>query len=386
MKLRIKKLTLQSAVEKCASLVAGAIREIAPVLKNFHLEAREGSLRIIATDTDLTVIADTTLVVVDEPGDAIIPAKMFWDIVKECDDTDIELTVGDDHVAHVVTPTTTWDIQLMKEKYPPIPVYTDIKWSVVDAKGFATALRKVKPAIAKDMNRPELTLVRCDTSGIVATDGPRMHNARFEVKEPVEIQSGAVDELLKILRHDIDDKIQIGQTQSHILFKIGNDVFLATKLQVAFPMPVVAKQLQEITMNVKEMQCDREELINAVNRTRITADEETNRILLNLTANKLILETKDKANNQARETINVHWSQDPAQFSLNWMFLRDALDEMESPNICFVFGEDKGQRKAPVVLKEDNFIAVINQQMMVSPNVATAKRAPAAASATTAKK
>ena len=358
MRLIAKKLVLQAMSEKVGFVLSSG-KEIQPVLTNFHFEAAEGSLRMIATDLDLSVLANTELVNVSEPGNAIIPAKKFLDIVKEAGDGDIEILVENDK-AKISTPATRWEIQLMSEQYPAIPSITDIAWSNVQANLFCNALKKVRLAVADEGDpRPELTLVKCGKAGVLATDGGRLHLAKLEVPQEMELRVSAVNDLIKLMRPMAEGPVELSQTDSHYLFKIGNDIFIAAKMQVSFPD--VQMLLSSVTENTLELQVDRESLLQAIKRTRITADEETNRIVLVLEKHGLSLETRDKQNNWCIEKVDVHWEHEKKVFSVNYRYLQDAITEMEAANIRMLFGQDEGKRKAPIAVEEANFISILNQ-------------------------
>ena len=363
MKLVIKKLVLQSLVEKAGSIVSGAGREMLPVLKNLYMEASlvdgRPRLRVVATDLDLAVIAESEMIQLEEPGTSIIPAKKLIDMVKEAGDVEIRLSTAND-IATIVTPATSWSIPLMRDKYPPLPDTGTVQWFSVPSEPFASALKKVRNAISADLDkRPELTLVKCGPDGIFATDGARLHAASLSVPIDFELPAPAVDDLARLMRGDQGDAIRVAQSTSHILFEIANHVFIATKLQVQFPsiQHIVASK-QASTM---ELQVCREDLVNAIKRARITADEETNRIMLTLDNHSLLVETRDKMGAACRESLAVHWNLPLFKVATNWMYLFQAVQDMEAPNIRMLFGQDRGRQKAPILIEEPNFYAIINQ-------------------------
>lgn len=362
MKITVKKLVLQALSEKAGAIVAGSAREILPVLKNFHIEAIPGErpkLRLVATDLDLAVIAESEMVVIEEAGDSVVPARKLIDMVREAGDCDIVL-VTNGEVATITTPTTSWSMALMKEKYPPIPDIRAVAWTELPAAPLASAMKKVRNAISSDMDkRPELTLVKCGPEGVFATDGARLHASSVSVPLDFELPYTAVDDLVRMMRGVQDAIIRIAQTEQHVLFEIANNVFIATKMQVTFPS--VAHIIASRADNKMELQVTRDELVTAIKRVRITADEETSRVVLTLDAHTLLIETKDKSGGTCREKLSVHWTGAPLRFATNHTYLSQAIQDMESPNIRLLLGNDRGRQKAPIVLEEPNFYAIVNQ-------------------------
>ena len=361
MELIIKKLALQSLLDKAGSVVTGCSKEMLPVLKNFQLEATPNQLRVLATDQDLSVISTTKMVTVNEPGEVIIPAEMLRNLTKECGDVDITINVTGD-LGKISTGKTKWDLRLMTEKYPSIPMPENIQWSAIPADKLSTAIKKVRNAAGNDSAKPEQTLIKFGALGVTATDGARLHHCNLPIPVEFELQAGAADLLLKILRatHSaVEESVHVAQTDSHILFQVANDVFLATKLNVKFP--VVTAILNSVKSNVLYLQLSRQELLDGINRTRITADTETNKVGLSLVSNKLMLETKDKNGNSCSEQLEVHWPNAAKTFSVNWQALKSAISDMDNANVLLKFGEPVGARLAPVAIEEDGFVAVINQ-------------------------
>lgn len=362
MKLTVKRLVLQSLVDKTGNILAGSGRDALPVLKNFYIEAVAGNppkLRIVATDLELAVIADTEVVVVEEPGASIVPAKKLIEMVKEAGDCDIVLSTNGE-VATITTPSTAWSLALMKDTYPPVPDVTQVKWVEVPANSLTSGLRKVRNAISSDANtRPELTLVKCGPDGIMATDGVRLHVADVQIPVDFELPVKAVDDLVRMMRGVQETSIRIAQTEQQILFEIANNVFIATKLQVQFPsIDYILKLRTAATM---ELQVAREDLISAIRRVRVTADEETNRVILTLENHKLTVQTRDKMGGSCINMVSVHWPHGKSVFATNHTYLSQAMSDMDSPNIRLLFGQDKGKQKAPIVVEEPNFFAIVNQ-------------------------
>ncbi|HEC65246.1 MAG TPA: hypothetical protein ENI23_08130 [bacterium] len=360
MNLIAKKLVLQSMAEKASSIVSSTSKEIAPVLKNFHFEARSEpkQLRMVATDLDLSILEKTALVDVDEEGSAIIPAKKFLEIVKEAGDVDIRLATKD-NVATISTPTTKWTIKLMQGEYPSIPSTEDVAWSSIKSDIFIKALRKVRNAVAKESIRPELTLVMCDSSGVYATDGARLHHAKEPIPVHIELQVSAVDDIIRIGRMSPNVDIGIAETDSHLLFDIGENIYMATKLQI--PFPSITQLAASGDKNDMELQVDKEELDRAIKRARITADEETNRLNLILEDDSIMVVTRDKQDNSCEERIKAYWKHPRTVCSVNWVYLKEAIQEMESKTIKILVGKKVGKRISPIVISEDNFSATVLQ-------------------------
>jgi DNA polymerase-3 subunit beta len=91
MKLRTPQTTLASAVDRILNVVPQ--KTTMPVLGHLLVEASAGTVRLTATDLDLT-ISTTIDAEVDREGSITLPAKRFSEIVRQLDSgSDVELDV-----------------------------------------------------------------------------------------------------------------------------------------------------------------------------------------------------------------------------------------------------------------------------------------------------
>lgn len=61
-------------------------RNTLPVLSNVLIDAREGTLRVTATDTDIEIIETVSDAQITTPGAAMADARMFYDIIRKSPD------------------------------------------------------------------------------------------------------------------------------------------------------------------------------------------------------------------------------------------------------------------------------------------------------------
>ena len=84
--LSTKKLVFEQTCNKSATVIPS--RETLPVLKNFLFEAVDGTLKVVATDLELSVIASSQIVSIEREGRVIFPARKMLDILREASEDD----------------------------------------------------------------------------------------------------------------------------------------------------------------------------------------------------------------------------------------------------------------------------------------------------------
>lgn len=360
----MKRFVLQALLEKAANVVPK--RDVMPVLKCFQFTVEPGRLRVIATDLELSVVSATEMVTVHAGGTAVFPAAKMLEIVRQADDG-----IADIHVkaatAAISIGRTTWNLRLQGgADYPPMPQFNEGVFTTVDRVAFATALNCVRYAACKDANRGSLMMIDVRAQKMTACDGARFQQATvpafpFDFRIPI----GAVDDLLRLLRATDLPEISIGQSDNHLIFVVGPDVFCANKLLAQFP-DMEALLLRPALENKHRLIVDRETLLHAIKRVRINADTETSAIGLHLAAGTLSVVARDKFSNDASETIDADWVGAERTLVVNHAFLTEMVTTSDQQALTFWLGEDTKTRKAPVMLRDENAGTVGVVQQMLS--------------------
>lgn len=361
LKFRTKKFALQHLLEKAASVVP--TRDLLPVLKNFMVVAQPGLIRVAATDLELSVVAVSEMVSVEGAGSAVFPAKRLLEIVREAEDGELEINV-DHGEAHIAVGRTSWTLKLMpSDEYPPLPDADDIEFTTIDRGKFIGSINSVKYAAATETVRPSLMLIDVTNGQMRASDGVRFQQVKVEPNIPdIQIPINAVDDLLKILRTTESNEVELGEDDNSLVFRVAGDIFVAQKLTAIFP-DVDSQLVKPALLNDQKLNVDREDLVAAIKRVRITADPETSAIVLELGKNKLTVRSKDKYGSTATEELDVFWEGPERQVAFNHVHLIQMLDMLDLKSCPFFLGTDTKTRPTPLLIRDDSngLIGVLNQ-------------------------
>ncbi|MEP6624191.1 MAG: DNA polymerase III subunit beta [Acidimicrobiia bacterium] len=175
MKFRCERDTLADAISTAQRAIAvrsGAL----PVLSGVHVTADTGTVELVGSDLDLTIRVSIPAQV-DEPGQAVVPAKLFDGLATRLKAGTVTFEVeGDD--ARIVSGPARASVRLLPADEFPRVNPTEGTTVSVDAEPLAEALRQVIPAASRDDARPILTgvLIMATATGIrlVATDSYRL--------------------------------------------------------------------------------------------------------------------------------------------------------------------------------------------------------------------
>ena len=371
-----KRLILAALADKAISVVPN--RDVMPVLKHFLVQVAPGRLQLAATDLELSVLASTPAVTAEATQTLVLPARKLLAILKEAPDGDVVTDVAGEF-ATVRAGTASWSLKLDDgSSYPPLPDPAQVEMHPVGREAFLGALKTVRHAVGRDSSRPALMQVdisvressqpRHGGSGevtVTACDSVRFARVTlpgFPVS--VAIPSGALDSLVKTLEGSELDEVHIGETGSHLVFRIGSTVFLASKLMSKFP-DVEKLLLRPALENRMLLTADKAELAAAIRRVRINADPETSAIGLQLSHDTLTVIARDKYGNRAAESVAAGWDGPDRLAVVNHQFLSDMLAAHPAASCRFWLGPEAGKKRSVLMLKDEETgtIGIIYQML-----------------------
>ena len=366
-----KRLILAALVDKAISVVP--TRDTQAVLKDFLVQVTPSSLQMAATDLELSVLASTPAVTTDAAQTLVLPARKLLAILKESPGDDITVDV-DGEFATVRAGTASWTLQLNDcSDYPPLPDPAQVEMHPVSREGFLGALRAVRHAVGKDSGRPALQQVDIDVAAyphavnVTACDGTRFARTRLPgFPLSMQIPAGALDSLVKTLESSELEEVQVGETDSHLVFRVSGTVFLASKALAKFP-DVEKLLLRPALENQLRMTADKAELASAIRRVRINADSTTSAIGLQLTEGTLTVIARDTNKNRAQESIALSWEGPDRLVVVNHQFLTEMLAAYPSQECQFWLGAESGRKRSVLMLKDEESGTVgIIYQMLAS--------------------
>jgi DNA polymerase-3 subunit beta len=250
-----------------------------PALTGVHLAAGEDGTLVLTT-TDLEVSARLSIpVTVQEPGVALVPARLLGDMVKSLPEAPVELD-ADQSQARIRCVSFEGTLRLLPaEDFPSWQEPSGTRVTV-DAAGFAEAVGQVGRAASKDEARPTLTgvLLEINREGLtlVATDSYRLAVRELTATSAGEAQSIVPERALAEAGRGAGtvDKgdIELFVDQSQVAFRVGSLTLTSRLIEGTFPSyrQLLVQEGQESRLMV-----GRQQLLDAVKRVGLLARENT---------------------------------------------------------------------------------------------------------------
>jgi len=214
-----------------------------PVLAGLHLEAKDNTLVIRATNLDLA-ISTTVPVKVTEPGVAVVPAQILSSFLNSLSKEKHITLEGNDKTITVTTETTRSVVNLLPpDDFPLIPEIHDANEFSLASKDLVAGIKAVVYAAAVGSIKPELSSVCISYDGtdliFVATDSFRLSEKRVKAKKiptftQILIPQKNASEIARIL-DSIDDEVSLTIEENQLALRAGSLYLTSRTIDGVFP-------------------------------------------------------------------------------------------------------------------------------------------------------
>ena len=133
--------------------------DLKPILKNIKAVAADNRFTLIATDQEVGIRLDVQGLTIEEPGEAILPAKKLIDILREAGDA--QLLIEADASACVIKGTRSpLEFEMPSEDpalFPDFPTFSEDRYHEITAGSLREMIRRTIFATADDSSaRPSM--------------------------------------------------------------------------------------------------------------------------------------------------------------------------------------------------------------------------------------
>jgi DNA polymerase III subunit beta len=364
MRITIPKQDLLEAIQ----IVIGAVgvKNTLPILSHILIEADSQTLKLTTTDLDIG-ISYTQPIKTIETGQTTVPAKRFYDIVKELPQGDIKITTKKNNTMLIESKNAIFKILTIPHDEFPAPPKILQKEELILGQGILKdMLQKTTFAMSREETRYVLNGVCLEVEPkhihLIATDGRRLalikHKCDTNIKEHTTliIPTKTTQELLKILKEEGDVKIRF--TKNQIMFQTQRICIISRLIEGEFPdykQAIPGKTETKLIIN-------RENLMAAIKRASLLTTLESQAIILHPTPKKLVITKTTPEVGEATEDVEAQYAGPDIQIGFNPYYLLDVLKVVSDEYVEMeLIGPDK-----PGVLrvKEDYLYIVLPMQII----------------------
>ena len=365
----------QSEFNNAIQLVSKAVasRPSHPILANILLAADQGTNKISLTGFDLNLGIQSSLDAhVTKSGAITIPSKLLSEIVNKLPgETPVSLQV-DQHSENISIKSDRGSFNIKgipSDDYPNLPFVESGTSLNIDPSSFLKALKLTIFASSNDDSKQLLTGVNFTFKKkyleSASTDGHRLavvlidNKDDFEAKENINQESLSVTIPTRSLR-EIEKLVSLKSSESSIkLFYDKGQVVLISSNQI-----ITTRTLEGSYPNYSQLIPDSfsklfkfntKNLIEALERIAVLADQQSSVVKIKLEENDLALISADAQDiGSANESLAVSYSGEKFDIAFNVRYLLEGLKVILSENVILKCN----QPTTPAVLvPEDNITA-----------------------------
>jgi DNA polymerase-3 subunit beta len=333
-KFRCERDTLADAISTAQRAVASRSGAL-PVLSGLRVTVGTDDLELVGSDLELTIRVHAPAQSVAE-GVAVLPARLFGDIVRALEPGPVDVEVRDDE-AHITSGRSSFSVRVLAAD--DFPRLAEVGGSAVqvEAPALAEALRQVVPAASRDDARPILTgvLLTAVSGGLrlVATDSYRLAVrdlqgvSMLETGRRVLVAAKALAEVQRLLG---DGAIEVTLSERDAKFGIGKAEVTTRLIEGDFP-----NYEQLIPSGYpNRLTVEREALAEAVRRVRLVGqgrDGAPVRLAMSTTGVELSAVAQEVG--EAHELVEAKYEGGDLTAAFNAQFLLDGIDSVTANEV-----------------------------------------------------
>ena len=323
-------------------------RSTIQLLGGILLEARDGALKLSATDMEIS-IQTSSPAEVEEEGRVVIPARIFNDIVRSLPGGRFSLEHdASGGTVRLVAGENEYSIRAYAaDDFPQLPGFDAEDSFKMSGDVLVETVEKVSRSYSRDETRPVLTgiLISFEENRVrmVTTDSYRLSiketelaTTAFEGSREAIIPARAMQEVARIFSGSEEEEVEVALSENQALFRIG-DVLFGTRL-IEGNFPEYRRLLP--TSFEREILVNRDDLISTLRRVNLFAQRQTPPVPVSLSFSEGSVEVlvRNGEIGEAHERLQAT-SEDDFFISFNPSYLLDGVSAVDSEKVLFRFNE-----------------------------------------------
>ena len=328
MKFSCEKALLQNAIAVTGRAVAQ--KSSIPALEGLLLHAGEEGLTVSGYNMQTGIRARVSAGV-EQPGEIVLNARLFGDIVRRMPDDSVTVSVSDKMQVRLLCGDADFEIPgLSAADYPDLPEVEDEYAVSLQRKTLRAMIEEVAFAVSTNESRPVHTgvLFEIGDGGLTmaAVDGFRLA-VRREPLEKLEggafsfVAPGAALNEVKSICGDVEDLAEITLGKRHILFTAGEVELICRRLEGEFldyRNAIPKKNPISVTVEAKA-------LIESIDRVSVViSDKLKSPVRCRFEEGRVLLSAKT-GNGEAKDVCRLEGDGEGLEIGFNNRYLMEAL-------------------------------------------------------------
>ncbi|QDT35649.1 DNA polymerase III subunit beta [Stratiformator vulcanicus] len=363
MKLQCHRPTLSMAFGTVGSVVPA--RTPKEILKNVRIIAENGTATLIGTDSEIGVRYEIPEVHVEEPGETLVPAGRFSQILRELTEDDFHLSIEDGgvwircgHSEFRLSPEDVAD-------FPPVPSFEETAYLAMPGGVLKEAIRRTVIATDTESTRYALggVLLEAATDRVTfaATDSRRLSVVEAPCRQEGTVESnnaGPVvpSKAMQLIERSITDEdaeVALALHENDAVMRVGQCTISSRLVQGRFPKyRAVIPDETPITIEMVAGP-----LYSAVRQAQIVTNDESRGVDFKFADGTLTLQSIAADVGQSKIELPIPYDGEALTITFDPRFVADVLRILDN-DTAFTLHLTDGDSQA-VIRVGDSFTYVI---------------------------
>jgi DNA polymerase III subunit beta len=351
MEFKIQKKDFLRGLERTLTVVER--RNTMPSLNHALCELKDNSLQVSATDLEIFV-SSTVPCKALTVGRIALPARNVFDIVKECEDSEIHVRALDSNRIEIISGKSQFKILgLAADTFPHFKASPkgQLTTGRLNCREFVKLIAKTEYAVCTEEIRYFLTGIYLETHNegkgshirAVATDGHRMavmdaaqsSIGSLELKKSLIVPKKGAAELRKLLESTTEETFEISCDENLLRARVGDFHLWVRPIDGEYPdyKRVMPSNLPS-TLTIS-----RKELATSLRRMNLLVSDRSRVVIFEFKKNKVVLSTNNPDLGEASDEVSASYDGQEYKTGFNVRFFLDAMNYLEGDQIEIKLGE-----------------------------------------------
>ncbi len=331
-----------------------------PILTGIKLTAGGNHLTLTGSNTDIVIEKvipasdEEAGLEIAETGSVVVTSRYLTELIKKLPG-DIHIKADEKNSMTIMSDEILTSLNgFSAEEYPALPEFEDSQGIELSSAKLIEMIKQTVFAVSKNDTRPALTGVHMNFNGnsfsCAATDSHRLAFLETKILSPSNgsfiVPGPSLKELLKLLAHLEESKVQIFSSESYLVFKTKSIMLCSRLIEGKYPdvTGLIPKEAKTV------IKLDAKKLLKGIDRACLFAHEwKNNNVLLEMKEGALKISSVSSAMGKIEETqplLEIIGERE-LSISLDGTFLMDALKAIQEEHVLLSFS---GSMR-PVIIK-----------------------------------
>ncbi|MBN1380560.1 MAG: DNA polymerase III subunit beta [Deltaproteobacteria bacterium] len=367
MDFNIKRETFLNGIQRTLGIVEK--KTTMPILNNILIKTDVDKITIIASDREISLIADYEAEMIKE-GEITVSARKLYEMVREMQGEDVHFSVNENNMAMLSCLKSNYRISgLSAEDFPAIAGNLDGNLFNINGKLLKELISKTSFAMSTDEIRKNLNGVLLETDNVgnkqkvkmVATDGHRLAMAYMEkdssdflnLEKGVVIPRKGLGELRKFVE-DEEEEVGIGVQGGMFVVKANRSILKIRLIDAEYPDYRRVIPAETETM----IHFDKDAVLHALRRMYVISSDQYSSVVISFKKDKMILTSTNPDIGEARDEIDIVYHDNDMDIAFNVKYIIDAIEVIDEKDVLLEIGHDK----KPCIVKpvgNDRYLCIV---------------------------